>query len=64
MILNPPPKCDFCGQTAAYDGKTIHGPWAYMCDTCFIMYGRPIKGLYTKLEVDAVTTADNKMKED
>jgi len=26
------PKCDFCDETARYDGKTVFGPWAYMCD--------------------------------
>lgn len=32
------PKCDFCKgigvlSKAKYDGKTIHGSWAYMCQT-------------------------------
>jgi hypothetical protein len=25
------PKCDFCDRTAVVDGKTVFGPWAYMC---------------------------------
>ena len=33
------PACDFCGRTARYDGKTIQGPWAYMCATHFEIYG-------------------------
>ena len=38
------PLCDLCmledkkGQ-AQYDGKTIHGPWAYMCEEHFKIYG-------------------------
>ena len=30
--------CDLCGLTAYWDGKTTWGPWAYMCDTCFLKY--------------------------
>lgn len=33
------PKCDFCGKTAGYDGKTTHGPWANMCEDCFGQHG-------------------------
>lgn len=33
------PKCDLCAQTAAYDAKTIQGPWAYMCRTHFEQLG-------------------------
>lgn len=25
--------------TAAYDGKTVHGPWAYMCESCWLLHG-------------------------
>lgn len=32
-------KCDFCGALAKYDGKTITGPWANMCDDCFGEHG-------------------------
>lgn len=39
------PKCDFCkgngiDKDAEYDGKTIHGPWANMCESHFEDYGR------------------------
>ena len=33
------PVCDFCGEEAHYDGKTIHGPWANMCKSCFRKHG-------------------------
>lgn len=38
------PPCDICkaiGTTteAHYDGKTIHGPWAYMCEAHFKLQG-------------------------
>lgn len=29
------PKCDLCNATAAYDGRTVGGSWAYMCEGCF-----------------------------
>ncbi len=33
------PDCDLCPdetkQPAKYDGKTVYGPWAYMCATHF-----------------------------
>ena len=32
------PDCDFCGDEAHYDGKTILGPWANMCHSCFRKY--------------------------
>jgi len=32
------PDCDFCGDEAHYDGKTILGPWANMCRICFRKY--------------------------
>lgn len=57
-------KCDFCGDTARYDGKTIRGPWAYMCEDCFVLYGRPIKGLYTDLKELAARNANKFNKED
>jgi hypothetical protein len=34
------PKCDFCSNSAAYDGKTVHGSWAYMCRQHFATEGR------------------------
>lgn len=33
------PPCDFCGAIAIYDGKTIHGPWAFMCSEDFEKFG-------------------------
>jgi len=32
-------KCDFCDKEAKFDAKTQIGPWAYMCDHHFQMYG-------------------------
>lgn len=37
-------KCDICTKTIpvdalAIDGKTVHGPWANMCEDCFTFYG-------------------------
>lgn len=53
------PKCDFCGKPAVYDAKTIHGPWAYVCQTHFNIYGCHTPGLYTKLQSDRIYTADD-----
>jgi len=33
------PACDFCGEQAHYDGKTVLGSWAYMCSACFAVHG-------------------------
>jgi hypothetical protein len=34
------PKCDFCPEEARYDGMTkIDGHWAYMCESCFSLWG-------------------------
>lgn len=33
------PTCDICGKPAEYDGRTIQGPWAYMCESCFNTHG-------------------------
>jgi hypothetical protein len=43
VVMEFPP-CDFCKEElvntpARYDGKTIHGPWAYMCGAHFIILG-------------------------
>lgn len=40
------PKCDFCGEPASVDGKTLMGPWAYMCTDCFNKFGT---SMYTDL---------------
>ena len=39
------PDCDICAagdikSEAHYDGKTIEGPWASMCDGHFLIHGR------------------------
>lgn len=45
-------ECDFCDNTARYDGKTIIGPWAYMCQNCFESHGVGLgTGRGQKLEV-------------
>lgn len=38
------PNCDLCKDkgvvSPAYvDGRTVWGPWAYMCRLCFAIYG-------------------------
>lgn len=33
------PACSFCPETAAYDGATRMGPWAYMCESHFTLVG-------------------------
>lgn len=34
------PDCDICQiLKAQYDGKTVNGPWAYMCSDCFSQKG-------------------------
>lgn len=35
ILVTELPKCDFCTQKAEYDGKTLSGPWTYMCKTHF-----------------------------
>lgn len=49
--------CDICEKEVGkvmYDGMTVHGPWANMCQLCFSRYGSGIgvgKGQrYTKQE--------------
>ena len=42
------PKCQFCEDDACWDGKTIYGPWAYMCNYHFSINGIAATGL--KLE--------------
>ncbi|MEO0126303.1 MAG: hypothetical protein ABIL44_00965 [candidate division WOR-3 bacterium] len=50
------PVCDFCKKRPAkYDGRTNLGPWAYMCKTCFKVYGVGIglgKGQKLVLKID------------
>lgn len=47
VVVDKLPECDLCKvapvtdppNVAAYDGKTRMGPWAYMCEECFKVYG-------------------------
>lgn len=34
-----PVKCDFCGKEGNYDAKTALGPWAYLCEDHYEIYG-------------------------
>ena len=44
--------CDICDKPAEYDGKTILGPWAYMCEQHFSKLGVGLgTGKGQKLEV-------------
>lgn len=46
------PKCDFCTEQASYDGATSFGPWANMCNTHFVNFGKGLgTGLGQKLEL-------------
>jgi hypothetical protein len=43
VVMEFPP-CDFCKEDlltkpARFDGKTIQGPWAFMCGAHFVLYG-------------------------
>jgi hypothetical protein len=34
-------RCDICKkEVAMFDGKTISGPWAYMCEVCYARNGK------------------------
>ncbi len=35
VVVDKLPPCNFCEDEAIYDGKTIMGPWAYMCQPCW-----------------------------
>jgi hypothetical protein len=41
VIVDKLPDCDFkpCSKKATVDGKTTHGPWAYMCPDHFEAFG-------------------------
>jgi hypothetical protein len=44
VVVPELPKCNFCeeqgrAREAHYDGKTVLGPWAYMCNEHYISYG-------------------------
>jgi hypothetical protein len=41
-FVDPPATCDICEQSlgaAFIDGRTVHGPWANMCEPCFAKHG-------------------------
>jgi hypothetical protein len=49
------PVCDFgCGESAHFDAKTVHGPWAHMCVAHFNEHGvgRLGLGLGQRIYVD------------
>lgn len=55
------PLCDFCREQglkveAHYDGKTTQGPWAYMCNGHFTVYG---VGIGTGLAQRLILKDDN-----
>lgn len=44
VVVPELPACDFCKvykfeHSAHYDGRTTMGPWAYMCELHYLMYG-------------------------
>jgi hypothetical protein len=41
VLLDTRPNCDLClrKKPAFFDGKTIMGPWAYMCEGHFATHG-------------------------
>lgn len=37
-----PVECDMCHgpiRKTFYDGKTVYGPWAIMCSSCYVSHG-------------------------
>lgn len=39
-VVSAYPRCDFhANRLAAYDAKTVHGPWANLCTSCFMERG-------------------------
>jgi hypothetical protein len=39
VVVNALPQCQFCKKNAAYDGRTKNGPWAFMCEECWVEHG-------------------------
>lgn len=42
FYVNAPHFCDICSgsfENTMYDGRTVQGPWANMCESCFKQYG-------------------------
>jgi len=58
------PTCDICKKSPAYvDGKTIHGPWAYMCKDDYHLYGRGLGlGRGQKLILREASNEESKSK--
>jgi hypothetical protein len=52
------PKCDYCEAQAHYDGATTQGPWAFMCDDHFRIYGM---GLGTGKGQELIVTSSEDM---
>lgn len=48
-------KCDFCEAAAVYDGKTVYGPWAFMCEAHLDSIGVKVAGMYKALDAVAVS---------
>jgi len=39
-FVGPLPMCDVCGKRkCVYDAKTRLGPWAFLCEECYKVYG-------------------------
>lgn len=56
VVVRERPKCNFCDYPALYDGKTVMGPWANMCNLHFGQFGVGLglgrgQKLYLKEEV-------------
>ena len=50
-------KCDICGKKALYDGRTINGSWAYLCQFCMDYFGIGLgQGKGQKLEPEGGDT--------
>lgn len=43
-------KCDFCNHPAAYDAKTIYGPWGYLCEEHYQTIGVKTPGMSSVLD--------------
>lgn len=53
------PDCDFCGETAHYDGRTNMGPWANMCESCFHKHAKGLGlGIGQELVLEEKTNPD------
>jgi hypothetical protein len=48
IYIGPPEKCDLCQRAIGaefYDGKTVLGPWANMCERCWHVHSFGLLGL-------------------